>query len=400
MREELPTSYTSSVTPTQPASTSATSITAISTSTETPRPTSFPPSTPEVSAGEAHTCLLEKNGDVRCWGWNDYGQAGGEATRIVWPPVLLPLTGISAISSGAYHSCAIDGAGRLFCWGRNNQGQLGDGSLNDSPIPVEVTALSGESIAMVSCGSFHTCAVNSSGKTWCWGSNRDGKLGNGEFGGVYVQPVPLTGDFPAFVSIAAGATFTCAADVNGSVWCWGDGSFGETGSKTLHNEPLPIQISGIKNVETLSAGWAHICALMADGNAACWGKNYAGELGNSSNIPRSLPAPITGLSSKQPLQILSAGGRTSCAVTHTGMLFCWGRNDAGQSGATARVDILLPAQVNGIQGNITSLTVGGSHTCILTDTGGLYCWGANDLGQLGGSGLKDSSSPILMSGMR
>lgn len=398
-QEDVSTAIPASITRTNPAVTSAAGTTPVLSATETLQPTPFAPSTPQVAAGEAHTCLLDRSGNVWCWGWNIYGQAGSEPSQSVWPPVQLPLTGITSISSGAYHSCAIDGAGRLFCWGRNNQGQLGNENLNDSSIPVEVTALSGETIAAVSCGSFHTCAVNTSGQAWCWGSNRDGKLGNGEAGGVYKQPVPVIGELPALVSIAAGATFTCAADVHGVAWCWGDGSFGETGSKTMQSNPLPVQVSGVNNVKSLSAGWAHLCALSSDGNAACWGKNFAGELGNSSNIPRSLPAPITGLSGKQPLRILSVGGRTSCALTEAGFLLCWGRNDAGQAGSAARVDTLLPAQVNGIPGNIISLAVGGSHTCALTDTGDLYCWGDNDLGQLGAAGVKDSSAPILISGM-
>jgi alpha-tubulin suppressor-like RCC1 family protein len=372
------------------------SATPLPAATATSQPTPLPPVAPQISAGEAHTCLLQADGGVRCWGWNAFGQTGSKPSQSTWPPAELPLEGITQISAGAYHSCALDFAGKVYCWGRNNQGQLGSGSQSDSYIPVQVTALSAEKITSITSGSFHTCALNAAGQTWCWGSNMDGKLGAGSTSDMESQPAAVAGEHPAFINITAGGTFTCAAGADGSAWCWGDGSSGETGSKAKESSPLPVQVSGVADVTSLSAGWEHVCVLTAAGNTACWGKNYAGELGNSSRLPRYLPAPVTGLSGKQPLRLLSAGGQTTCAVTTQNQLFCWGRNDAGQAGAAARVDQLLPIQITGISGDIQSLTVGGSHACALTGSGQLYCWGANDLNQLGAAAVVDSSTPVRL----
>lgn len=63
-------------------------------------------------------------------------------------------------------------------WGSNG-GQLGDGTTNDSPAPVGVSAsgaLAGKRVLKVSVGSGHACGVTSDGGAYCWGSNQNGQL--------------------------------------------------------------------------------------------------------------------------------------------------------------------------------------------------------------------------------
>jgi alpha-tubulin suppressor-like RCC1 family protein len=139
-----------------------------------------------VSASYSLTCALTKSGSVYCWGGFP---AGGAVPMQV--PALTDVVSISAGRGG--HTCAIKSDGTVACWGENESGQLGNGTTSSSATPVPVgLGLAAVSISAGGMGygawSFmegiwssgpHTCAVLVDGSVWCWGSNQDGQLGNG-----------------------------------------------------------------------------------------------------------------------------------------------------------------------------------------------------------------------------
>src|SRR5690606_3480829 len=91
-----------------------------------------------VSAGYGHTCAV-KNGAAYCWGYNGYGRVGDGSNdnwRYVPVPVIGAGSGVTDISAGEYHSCAVV-AGGVRCWGGNGEGQLGNGTQEDSDVPVQ-----------------------------------------------------------------------------------------------------------------------------------------------------------------------------------------------------------------------------------------------------------------------
>lgn len=380
---------------TTPAPTLTNSPTATTIPTATPTP--YPPVKPQLAAGDYHTCLLSPRGTVKCWGWNDFGQSGssGDVEQVL-PGEELALQGIVQISASAFHTCAVDAVNRVFCWGRNNNGQLGDGTTVDSSLPVQVTALSGTRIAGVTAGTFHTCAWEQDGRAWCWGSNRDGKLGSGSDDFNTLLPGQVPTPVNQVVAMAAGADFTCAAGRSGEIWCWGNGQFGQTGNKLMTGSRLPeTSINLIPDVTALVAGWFHTCAITKGGEIACWGKDYEGALGNSGTASRALAALVTGISNKKEVSLLVAGGRSGCAVTTQNELYCWGKNDYGQIGNGSVNDALLPSLITGVQGKIISIAVGASHTCALTEENNLWCWGANDHWQLGMESAEPALVPVM-----
>lgn len=371
-------------------------VTVTPTPLPTQTPTPYPLVKPQIAAGDYHTCYLSASGRVTCWGWNPFGQAGsGSSEEQILPGEWIDLQGITQISAGEYHTCAVDANHQVFCWGRNNMGQLGTGDTMDSRTPVKVRGLNGAKIGAVVTGSVHTCAYEHGGKAWCWGSNRDGKLGIGE--NIPYTTIPKAVNLPVdnVITMSAGATFTCAASATGQTWCWGDGFFGETGDRLLAVGTSPKEIRNpVPEIIQLTSGWFHSCAMTKNGDIFCWGKNLEGELGNSSTVSRADPVNVSGITGKQVVYQISAGGMSSCAVTSENKIFCWGRNNFGQIGDGSTKDRLFPVQVPSGGQNIAGIAVGASHACYLTDSGQIWCWGANDHQQLGAVSPSLSLSPL------
>ena len=93
-----------------------------------------------ISVGGGHNCALVGRGEVRCWGFKYYGELGdGTTTDSIAPVTVSGLNrGASAIAAGEIHTCAITAGGQVKCWGWNGFGQLGDGTVIDSSKPVDV----------------------------------------------------------------------------------------------------------------------------------------------------------------------------------------------------------------------------------------------------------------------
>ena len=139
-----------------------------------------------ISAGVDHTCAVDSEGAVYCWGKNNYGQLGDGAQSDNRIPVKVDKSGVMngreliSASAGGLHSCAVDRDGFVYCWGNNNYGQLGDGTAADSDVPVNVDTkgvLKDKKILAVSAGYYNTCAVDNEGKSYCWGYKNHGQIG-------------------------------------------------------------------------------------------------------------------------------------------------------------------------------------------------------------------------------
>src|SRR5262249_31763870 len=126
-----------------------------------------PASTVQVSAGLDYTCALAADGTVSCWGNNQYGQLGDGTNTTHLVPVRVNLTDVVQISAGggntfgAAHTCAVKSNGDVWCWGSNDYGGLGDGTQNASNVPVKAGSIS--KAIQVSAGILHSCALISNG---------------------------------------------------------------------------------------------------------------------------------------------------------------------------------------------------------------------------------------------
>jgi alpha-tubulin suppressor-like RCC1 family protein len=293
--------------------------------------------------------------------------------------------GFGIVSAGGAHTCAVTRGGYAYCWGANANGQLGVGTTIDHANPVIVAS----GMSSVSAGASHTCALGNGG-LYCWGLNTDGQLGDG----TKTNRLSPTGPYedwdqrPITGGVVTGGSHTCAIFLNTSTDsessdCWGSDGEG--------------QLARASYVVALAAGGSHTCGydIQAEPGLYCWGSNKNGQLGTGFPSAGSvLPARVAPLNGA-----VSAGSSHTCAsitVAGTGGLFCWGRNDNGQLGDGTTTERRSPALVSG--GPFSSVTAGGSHTCALTAAGAAYCWGANDKGQLGDGTTTMRTSPVLVSG--
>jgi RHS repeat-associated protein len=352
-----------------------------------------------IAAGVTHTCALTSQGGVKCWGDNTYGRLGdGTTTQRLTPVDVSGLsTGVIALTTGTYHTCALTSGGGIKCWGYNYFGQLGDGTTTDRNIPVDVSGLS-SGVAAISAGQASTCARTAVGGMKCWGYNVDGRLGDGTTT-QRLTPVNVTGLTSGVVIISAGSKHNCALTTSGGVKCWGQNTYGQLGDGTTTQRLTPADVSGLTSgVSAVWGGEMHTCALTTGGGMKCWGDNTYGQVGDGTTTQRLAPANVSGLASG--VTIASAGIRHTCALLIGGNAKCWGDNSSGQLAIGPTTQGFTPVTLNGLNGEVfTSVTSGFDHTCALTPSGGVKCWGSNTHGQLGDGSTISRLTPVTVSGL-
>lgn len=361
--------------------------TILPTLTSTPTP-SIPPA---IVAGASHTCMLTSAGKVACWGDNQYGQLGdGTTTNRSIPTNVRGLTDkVIAITTNWEHTCALTLVGNVKCWGYNHFGQLGDGTTTDRLIPTDVIGLP-KGVKAIAAGTGHTCALTSSGGIKCWGDDQAGAIGDGTYTHTAKAPIDVSGLTSGMSAINGSDGRTCALTTQGGAKCWGDGFFGELGNGTFDWSLTPADVSGLSSgVKSIDGGDYTVCALISTGGVKCWGANTFGALGTGTEDSQNSPVDVSGLTNG--VIAIAVGGNHACAVLSTGGVKCWGDNRSGQLG-NGRFSFSLdrstfgettPADVVGLTGKIISIAAGENHTCVLTSNGEAKCWGNNDRGQLG-----------------
>jgi alpha-tubulin suppressor-like RCC1 family protein len=355
-----------------------------------------------IAGGGAHTCALTSGGGVKCWGWNDSGQLGDGTTNERHAPVDVSglTSGVTAIAAGASHTCALTSGGGVKCWGANGSGQLGDGTSSDETgrsTPVDVSGLA-SGVQAIAAGGAHTCALTSGGGVKCWGRNEFGQLGDGTRTERH-KPVGVSGLAKGVKAVAAGGAHTCALTSAGGVKCWGTNGSGQLGDGTTTDHPTPVAVSRLtKGVKAVAAGARHTCALTSAGGVKCWGWNGVGGLGDGTTRDRSTPVAVSRLT--KGVKAIAAGEEHTCALTSGGGVKCWGWNAAGQLGdGTALNERHKPVAVSGLARGVKAIAAGFMHTCALTSTGGVKCWGWNDSGQLGNGTTKERHKPVAVTGL-
>lgn len=137
-------------------------------------------------------------------------------------------------------------------------------------------------------------------------------------------------------------------------------------------------VTPLTGVKALSVGTDFSCAVSQSGDVYCWGKNDVGQLGTSTPAisdggyytalnPVRLPG-ITGVTA------IASGVAHSCALRSDGSVWCWGRNSLGQAGVSDFADQLVPVKVSGLP-PVAAVVAGGTASCAVTNGAEVWCWG-------------------------
>ncbi len=350
----------------------------------------------DITAGRSHSCGLRPNGELRCWGRNEYGQLGDtnlpdDASS---PSAVYQIHNAATVATLNNHSCTVLDDDHVHCWGRNESDQLGNGTLDNASSPVQATNVTATSVAT---GGSHSCALLQAEKMLCWGNNDFGQRGTGTSFGTpdhQKQRVLYQGgdEFDEVVQISLGSGHSCAVRRDNTLWCWGFNQSGQLGQGDNTDGPSFAElVSGMEAVQYVSAGFQHTCAITVGGDLYCWGRGGFGELGNGTGSDHFEPKQVE---LDEPVVDVASGRFHTCAAVESGDVYCWGRNDSGQIGQnTMSGQYDEPQWVSGVD-DVHRVSAGGEHSCALDRGGNTHCWGGNEYGQLGDGTETPRSSPV------
>lgn len=420
----------------------------------------------QVVAGGSHACALvagfaatdagaaQLGGRVFCWGLAYANGTSSQSNYAVEVANLIdpmnPHLVARAIAAGNNQSCAVMSDGSARCWGNAAGSSLGnctEGNVSASPVTVH-SSCSGDAgagalsnVVSIGMGNGHACAVRADGGMWCWGANDYGEQANGSSGStITAVATQVTSLSPVMAALGGGADHACALTEDG-IYCWGRDHLGQlgNGSTTTGTQTSPVAVPMPQNVtwvpnpppdqingtwvysastfqrgRILDVGANHACMVVPAGShvnegnvatdagaavdastgarVACWGEGDDGRLGGGSTADQHRPRFVTTALSGAPVAV-ATGASHSCALTATGSVYCWGNNSNSQAGQETTAPV--PTLVSGIS-NAVAITAGHDHTCALLANGEVRCWGWGYHLQLGTASGSNSYTPITV----
>ncbi len=353
-----------------------------------------------ISLGKENSAIVEENGDVYIWGSNEYGQLGnGSRDTSFKPQIVAGLKNIVFIAIGGFSCGAIDDQGVLYSWGRNDYGQLGNGQNEDvfNPQPIE----SLQDVKCVSFGETHGGAVTKEGCLYTWGDNSHGQLGDGTQNS---SKIPLKVDSITDVAyISFGRETSAAVTTDGKLYVWGRNDFGYLGCGDGGDQLIPKEIILDEAVKYVSVYEDNGALVTEDGNVYTWGSNVHGQLGRGDEYQQgTFPEKLDMLSG---IKYVSVGREHMGAVTENGELYMWGSNMFEQLGDQSGKDSYIPVKITRglemlvqMRGKIDlppvrNISLGESHSGVLTYSGETFIWGLGSRGQIGGGTAGNQEIP-------
>lgn len=328
-----------------------------------------------ISAGGEHTCSVNTDQTLWCWGRNTYGQLGIKRSGpyAVAPEQVGTRSDWRQVSAGGSSTCGVRGNGTLWCWGVNHRGQLGNGTTKVSDRPVQVGKKT--TWATVSVGYTHACAIRTSGSLWCWGDNSAGQLGTGKATGSG-KPTRVSGT--QWKKVVVGGWHTCGLTTEKTLWCWGRNVFGQLGTGSYQPTKVPTQV-GAGKWRSVALSWTHTCGVTTAGQARCWGRNLEGQLGDGTTTVSPVPRIVAG----QPkASAVAVNEGTSCLLSSSKQVWCWGSNSYGAFGQGSLDDTSKARRTRRL-GALKGISGGWLHACAIGADSKPTCWGSNERGQLG-----------------
>ena len=366
----------------------------------------------QVALGLSHACILTLNDLVGCWGGNHFQQ--------LELPVHLKQK-VKQIAVGNDHTCLLQQDQRLYCFGKQNHQQTN--------IPDQWR----QEIVQVQAAGEQTCALRKDQSLRCWGGffkqsevmragvsqfvlgnhilclmNQAQKISCMQFGSLEQTQPEVMANLRVEKAYAANQ-YSCFLPkydlIAGAIQCWGqylpdaydkhkttpvvatqvalgidsicwlDGEYQtrcDGNVKLAKEHPIAtddcqpsalstcqIHALRLQAAKKIVTGGKHYCVYVENQSSAyCWGENSFAQ----SQIPAALKS--------QKIAKLSMGLFHTCAITKTQFIHCWGDNYYGQIQPDKTQSILF-----------YQMASGNYHNCAIDITRRLQCWGDNRFGQ-------------------
>lgn len=313
----------------------------------------------KISAGRYFSIAISTNGSLWSWGQNVYGALGlNNTTYYSSPKQIGALTNWLSFSAGLYFVTAIKTDKTLWTWGQNNFGQLGISNTTNYSSPKQVG--SSTDWVSIAAGFFHAVATKTDGTLWTWGRNQFGQLGLGTSGTYTAKSSPTqVGSLTTWSSVVLGGNYqTLAIKTDGTLWSWGNNSFGQLGLGNTTYYSSPKQVGALTTWASIAGnGQYFTLATKTNNSLYSWGINSYGQLGLNNVTYYSSPKQVGSLFNWSKI---ATGHNHALSIKTDGTLWTWGLNNSGQLGLnTSGTNYSSPMQV-------------GSLTTWLSTAGGAY----------------------------
>lgn len=258
--------------------------------------------------------------------------------------------------------------------------------------------------SQISNGAFHSCGLTEDSRVFCWGRNNENQVGNNP---ETSSPVLIgrgdVAESETITQLRSGYEHNCVLTDSGRAYCWGAGGYGRLGGGNYQNKSVMTAVSqGEIRYRDISLGEKHTCAVSTTNRVYCWGNNSSNQLGRYGVINSTTPVRTTSSSivNSQQITQLTAGYNHNCVLTELGRAYCWGGGNQGQLGdgtqntndrfRLVRNDNLAPDEL------FTQVSANNEHTCALTSMNRAFCWGRGVNGRLGNGTFLMKTIPSLV----
>ncbi|HEU4334011.1 MAG TPA: FlgD immunoglobulin-like domain containing protein [Candidatus Eisenbacteria bacterium] len=280
----------------------------------------------DMDGGRSFSMALRADGTVYTWGRTEGGELGNGIGwgNYVHSPQPIALSNVIQIEAGNVFAMALDRDGKVKSWGSNFYGQLGDSTQTDrfSPWPAKLPGC----VVALAAGYAHGLALREDGTVLGFGYNGYGAVGIGTVGGFSIPPTQVVG-LTDIVAIAAAGYHSYALKADGTVWSWGFNTFGQLGNGTSTDTGTPGQVPGLSNIRAIAASYYNGYAIANTGEVYAWGRGDMGAIGDGSAAWRFTPVQIPGLAN--PREVVAGDAGWAMALMQDGTLRAWGYNAAG-----------------------------------------------------------------------
>jgi alpha-tubulin suppressor-like RCC1 family protein len=381
---------------------------------------------PKLATGQSHTVVIEADGSLWGWGANNDGQLGDGTTTDRLRPVRVGTdTDWVTVTATETSTASIKLDGSLWTWGHGRQGELGLGvGTTRTPSPVRVGA--DNDWLMVEGGDNYVLALKADGSLWAWGSNEEGRFGDGTTTGSSIPTRIGTDRDWMVVSAGLSDSGSLAVKKDGTLWAWA-GSFTNkvpvqmgtengwvaiasregprvSGDNLLlkadgtlwtirfsNRQPGFAQYTADSDWKAISVSDSHGLLLKSDGSLWAYGNNRSSELGDGTLNDQTTPVRV---SPQSKFAVMATRYDHNVALTSDGVYYTWGGlNENGELGL-GFTQTAQPAPLHiGADNDWTAVTLGGFTAAALKSNGTLWTWGYGDFGQIGDGQLLFRAAP-------